>query len=108
MALKEEKREQKKPTKINTNGLPVKNRPGFPANSAKLCFRLWRSVFRPLAFSMIPLSSMVMTGATRIPAAPAAMASTPTLRPSFAVFHGCWWGLRVVVGGIMSFGRSIV
>ena len=75
------------------------NRPGFLTNSVTLCFRLWRKVFRPLAFSMMPLSIMVMTGATRIPAAPAAMASTPTLRPSFAVFHAC---LSETAKGVMS------
>lgn len=53
-------------------------------------------MFRPLAFSMMPLSIMVMMGATSVPAAPAASASLPRRRPSLFVFH------RVVASVVVS------
>jgi hypothetical protein len=45
------------------------------------------NVFRPLAFSMMPLSIIVIIGATSAPAAPAESASTPMRSPSFDVFQ---------------------
>jgi hypothetical protein len=44
-------------------------------------------VFLPLAFSIMPLSIIVMMGATSAPAAPADSASTPMRSPSVDVFH---------------------
>lgn len=74
-------------TKINTNGFEAMKRCGRSNNSLALCFKLSPKVFLPLAFSIIPLSIIVMIGATRAPAAPADSASTPTRNPSFDVFH---------------------
>lgn len=74
-------------TKMRTNGFEVMKRCGFRSSSWALFFRLSPKVFRPLAFSMMPLSIMVMMGATSAPAAPADMASTPTRNPSFDVFQ---------------------
>ena len=74
-------------TKISAKGLLPKNRCGRTNSSFALFFKLSPSVFRPLAFSMIPLSIIVMIGATNVAAAPAAMASTPTLSPKFCVLH---------------------
>lgn len=74
-------------TKISAKGFPVRKRCGFNSNSLALFFRLSPSVFLPLAFSMIPLSMIVIIGATSAPAAPAASASLPRRRPSLSVFH---------------------
>lgn len=69
------------------NGLPPKNPKGRRASSQKLLFKLSFSERRPLAFSMMPLSIMVMSGATSTPALAAAAASMPTRIPSLCVFH---------------------
>ena len=74
-------------TNINLKGRPAKNTPGFETTSRKLLFKLSPSVRLPLAFSMIPLSIMVMMGATRTPAEPAASRSTPTREPSRSVLY---------------------
>jgi hypothetical protein len=74
-------------TKISANGLEAMNRCGRSNNSLALCFKLSPKVFLPLAFSMMPLSIIVMMGATSAPAAPAASASTPIRNPSFDVFQ---------------------
>lgn len=99
-------------TKMSTKGFPARNRCGLSSNSRALFFKLLPSVFLPLAFSMMPLSIMVMIGATSAPAAPAASASLPRRRPSLLVFHlwepvfapsfavvivGSWLGLVVDV-----------
>lgn len=72
---------------MRTNGFEVTKRCGLTSSSWALFFRLSPKVFRPLAFSMMPLSIMVMMGATSAPAAPADIASTPTRNPSFDVFQ---------------------
>lgn len=74
-------------TKIKAKGFEVMNRCGRSSSSLALCFMLSPSVFRPLAFSMMPLSIIVIMGATSAPAAPAESASTPTRSPSFDVFQ---------------------
>jgi hypothetical protein len=74
-------------TKMRTNGFENMKRWGFSSSCWALFFRLSPKVFRPLAFSMMPLSIMVMMGATSVPAAHADMASTPTRNPSFDVFQ---------------------
>lgn len=74
-------------TKINAKGLLPTNRHGLVSSSLALLLKLPPNVSRPLAFSMIPLSIMVITGATSAPADPAASASAPIRRPSLCVFH---------------------
>ena len=74
-------------TKISAKGLLPTNLHGLVTISLALLLKLPPSVFLPLAFSIIPLSIIVITGATSAPAAPAASASTPTLSPSLCVFH---------------------
>jgi hypothetical protein len=74
-------------TNIRTKGFEEMKRCGRSNKSLALCFRLSPNVFLPLAFSIMPLSIMVMIGATRAPAAPADSASTPIRSPSFDVFQ---------------------
>jgi hypothetical protein len=97
--------------KIRAKGLLPMKRCGFANNSIALFFKLVPSVFLPLAFSIMPLSIMVMIGATSMPALPAERASTPMRRPSLDVFHSVGVSLEVVgvrIAGIGSFGLGIV
>ena len=55
--------------------------------SLALAFRLFASVFLPLAFSMMPLSMAVIIGAMSTAAEPADAASEAILRPNPEVFQ---------------------
>jgi hypothetical protein len=80
-------------TKMSKNGFEAMKWCGRSINSFALCFKLSLSVFRPLAFSMMPLSIMVMRGAMSTAAVPADSASIPTRNPNFDVFHSRFSGV---------------
>lgn len=74
-------------TKISPKGLLPKNDTGLLTICSALFLKLSPRLVRPLAFSIIPLSIEVITGATSTAAAAAATASAPHRNPKFCVFH---------------------
>lgn len=98
-------------TKINAKGLLPMKRCGRSRRFRALLFRLSPRVFRPLAFSMMPLSIMVMMGATNTPAEAAANASAPIRSPKLWVFHVLTSASlcgEMGVFGMAGFGRVVM
>lgn len=104
-------------TRTSAKGLLPNNLCGATTISLTLFLRLSLNVFLPLAFSIIPLSIIVMIGAINTPADPAASASAPSLKPKFFVFHDRDDSLSALCGatedggsadGILGFGMARV
>ena len=96
--------------KIRAKGFEAMKRWGRERSSIAELRRLVPKVFLPLAFSIMPLSIMVIMGATRAPAQPAERASMPMRRPSLEVFHSRGVSFEVVgvrIAGRGSFGLGM-